>query len=252
MPNTTPLSFDNLPDARAKTEAVAQFLEHKLVGHVETLRPLLVPQRVLGRFVGGKEAVGNVERAYTQLSEQFQAVCPSLGLAPSAPDEELNNIDHLPHCYPWEYSYEAKAGKDSKSLTLTSPVRWVLTYKSAYSLNQFRLAVSGKGERSTRELRQFVVNALAMVQLLKAFPKLPQLMADLRFELRFEPLPNLGTLPFATLQACVPSYRPSDDMLITATRLSGIPGFIELIDLDALATLPDPLRITLTQLTQSS
>jgi hypothetical protein len=210
----------------------------------------LAAQRVLGRFVGGKEAVGNVERAYTQLSEQFQVVCPSFGLAPSAPDEELSNVDNLPHCFPWEYSYDAKTGKESKSLILTSPVRWVLTFKSTYTLNQFRQAVSGKGERSTREVRQFVVNALAMMQLLKAFPKLTQLMADLRFEIRFEPLPNLGTLSFATVQSCVPSYRPSDDLLITATRFSGVPAFIELIDLEALATLPDPLRITLTKLTQ--
>jgi hypothetical protein len=250
MSNTTPLSFENLPEARAKTEAVSQVLEQKLVEYVETLRPLLAPQRVFGRFVGGKEAVGNVERAYTQLAEQFQAVCPSLGLAPSAPDEELSNVDNLPHCYPWEYSYEAKTGKESKSLTLTSPVRWVLTYKSPYTLSQFRQAVSGKGERSTREVRQFVVNALAMVQLLKSFPKLIQLLTDLRFDIRFEPLPNLGTLPLATVQCCVPSYRPSDDLLLAATRFSGVPAFIELIDLEALATLPDPLRITLTKLTQ--
>jgi hypothetical protein len=250
MPITTPLSFENLPEARAKTEAVSQFLEQKLLGYVETLRPLLAAQRVLGRFVGGKEAVGNVERAYTQLSEQFQAVCPSLGLAPSAPDEELSNVDNLPHCFPWEYSYEVKAEKESRSLTLTSPVRWVLTYKSTYTLSQFRQAVSGKRERSTREVRQFAVNALVMVQQLKAFPKLTQLMADLRFDIRFEPLPNLGTLPFATVQSCVPSYRPSDDLLISAIRFSGVPAFIELVDLEVVKSLPDPIRTHLTELLQ--
>jgi hypothetical protein len=250
MSSTAPLSFENLPEARAKTEAVSQFLEQKLLGYVETLRPLLAAQRVLGRFVGGKDAVGNVERAYAQLTEQFQAVCPSLGLAPSVPDEELSNVDNLPHCYAWEYTHEAKTEKESKSLTLTSPVRWVLTYKSSYTLSQFRQAVSGRGERSTKEVRQFAVNALAMVHLLKAFPKLTQLLADLRFDVRFEPLPNLGTLLFATVQSSVPSYRPTDDLLIAATRFSGVPAFIELIDLDAVTTLPDPIRITLTKLTQ--
>jgi hypothetical protein len=48
----------------------------------------------------------------------------------------------------------------------------------------------------------------------------------------------------------VPSYRPTDDLLIAATRFSGVPAFIELIDLDAVTTLPDPIRITLTKLTQ--
>jgi hypothetical protein len=238
----TALSFETLPQARAKTEAAATFLEQKLQTYVEALRLLMAPQRALGRFVGGKDAVGHAERAYNQLCEQFRTVCPSYGLTANSPDEELGNVDTVTVCYPWEYSHVVKNDKESKSLILTSPVRWILTYKSAYSLHQFRQAVSGSGERVTRDVRQFVVNALAMVQLLKAFPKLTEVLADLHFGVVYEPLPGLGPLAFATIQACVTSQRPSDELLLMAMRFSGVPAFIELIDLDSIRTLEDPLK----------
>ena len=236
------LSFETLPQARAKTEAAATFLEQKLQTYVDVLRPLMAPQRALGRFVGGKDAVGHAERAYKQLCEAFQAGCSSYGLSPSPPDEELANVDTTTVCYPWEYSHLVKDGQESKSLTLTSPVRWIITYKSSYSLHQFRQAVSGGGERTTRDVRQFVVNALAMVQLLKVFPKLTEVLADLHFRVVYEPLPGLGSLVFATIQACVTSQRPSDELLLMATRFSGVPAFIELIDLGSNHTFDDPLK----------
>lgn len=244
----TTLSFDTLPQARAKTEAAATFLEQKLQTYVEVLRPLMAPQRALGRFVGGKDAVGHAERAYKQLCEAFQAGCSSYGLSPSAPDEELGNVDTVTVCYPWEYAHVVKSDQESKSLTITSPVRWIVTYKSSYSLHQFRQAVSGSGERATRDVRQFVVNALAMVQLLKVFPKLAEVLADLHFKIVYEPLPGLGSLAFATIQACVASQRPSDELLLMATRFSGVPAFIELIDFVNSRTFDDPLRSKLESL----
>jgi hypothetical protein len=55
-------------------------------------------------------------------------------------------------------------------------------------------------------------------------------------------LPGLDTLAFATIQACVTSQRPSDELLLMAMRFSGVPAFIELIDLDSFRTLEDPLK----------
>jgi hypothetical protein len=240
-PSTT-LSFETLPQARARTEAAATFLEQKLQTYVDVLRPLMAPQRALGRFVGGKDAVGHAERAYKQLCEAFQAGCPSYGLSPSPPDEELANVETTTVCYPWEYSQVVQDGQESKSLTLTSPVRWIITYKSSYSLHQFRQAISNTGERTTRDVRQFVVNALAMAQLLKTFPKLTEVLADLHFQVIYEPLPGLGSLAFPTIQACVTSQRPSDELLLMATRFSGVPAFIELIDLGSTQTFDDPLK----------
>ena len=124
------LSFETLPQARAKTEAAATFLEQKLQTYVDVLRPLMAPQRALGRFVGGKDAVGHAERAYNQLCENFRTVCASYGLTANSPDEELGNVDTVTVSYPWEYAHVVKNDQESKSLTITSPVRWIVTYKS--------------------------------------------------------------------------------------------------------------------------
>jgi hypothetical protein len=241
-PGQKSVSFEELATLRAKTEALSQFLDQQLKMHVETLRLLMAPQRVLGRYVGGKDIVAGADHAFTQLKEQFREVAPSFGLAVDLNEDELSDLENIPDLYVWEYTHQAKTEKDGKALTLTSPVRWVLTYRSGYSLPQFRQAVSGKGERMTRDLRRFVLYALVMQMVIKGHPKLTRLLKDLRYEVVFDQLPGLGALPLTTLHACLSSFRPADELLVMATRFSGVPAFIELIDLESIRTLEDPLK----------
>jgi hypothetical protein len=58
-------------------------------------------------------------------------------------------------------------------------------------------------------------------------------------------LPDFGGLPVVTLKAPLETFLPPDDFIVQVTRLSGIPAFQELIDLDALDNFPDPLRESL-------
>jgi hypothetical protein len=52
----------------------------------------------------------------------------------------------------------------------------------------------------------------------------------------------LERLPMAVIGVPVPSFRPADDLLLTAVRLSGVSAFIELIDTETLSGIQDPLR----------
>ena len=54
--------------------------------------------------------------------------------------------------------------------------------------------------------------------------------------------PGLGDLPLVVISSCIPSFRPSDDLVLATTTLSGVPAFIELIDVDAIRQLKDPLK----------
>jgi hypothetical protein len=45
------LKLENLADVREKTEMVSQLLLNQLKGHLDTLRPLLAPRRILGNYV---------------------------------------------------------------------------------------------------------------------------------------------------------------------------------------------------------
>jgi len=63
------LTFEQLVDLRAKTEAISQFMHKRLKGHLETLRLLLAPARLLGKYVGVKEDVVGADKALAQLRE---------------------------------------------------------------------------------------------------------------------------------------------------------------------------------------
>src|SRR5919109_2504822 len=229
------LTFEQLAELREKTEAIAQFLQKQLKTHLETLRPLLAPRRLLGKYVGVKEEVVGADRAFAQLQEKYKEVCGKPFALPAELEEgPLALVDNRPELYPWEYTHQAKSERETRTVTITSPVHWVLTYSSEYSLSQLVQTMAGKEQRRSDSIRQFVVNALVMHAMLAKFPGIIQLLTDLRYEIRTEKSPGLGELPLVTIRSCLPSFRPPDSLILAATRLSGIPAFIELIDIDAM------------------
>ena len=44
------------------------------------------------------------------------------------------------------------------------------------------------------------------------------------------------------LKAPLETFLPPDDFIVQVTQLSGIPAFQELIDINAVDNIPDPLR----------
>jgi hypothetical protein len=245
------LTFEQLADLRDKTEAVSQFLHKQLKAHLETLRPLLAPRRLLGKYTGVRDDVVGADRAFAQLQEQYKGVCGKpFALTPELDDSPLSNIDTRLDLCPWEYTHQAQSERETKAVTITSPVRWILTYSSEYSPAQLLQAVSGKDQRRSDSVRQFVVNALVLHAMLAKFPGITQLLTDLRYEVRTEKYATFGDLPLVTMRSCVTSFRPADNLILAATRLSGVPAFIELIDPDAVHDLPDPLKIRIEDILQ--
>jgi hypothetical protein len=245
------LTFEQLAELRDKTEAISQFLQKQLKTHLETLRPLLAPRRLLGKYAGVKEDVVGADRAFAQLQEQYKAVCSKpFALPPELDDGPLANIDNRLELYPWEYIHQAKSERETKPVTITSPVHWILTYNSEYTPSQLVQTMTGKEQRRSDAVRQFVANALVMQAVLTKFPGITQLLTDLRYEVRTEKSASLGELPLVTMRSCLTSFRPADGLILAATRLSGVPAFIELIDIDAVHRLSDPLRLRIEEILQ--
>lgn len=237
------LTFEQLVELRSKTEAISQFLSKRLRTHLETLRLLLAPRRLLGKYVGVKEDVVGADRAFSQLQEIYRGVCGKpFALPAELDDNPLKLLENRLELYPWEYIHQAKSERETKAVTITSPVRWVLTYSAGYTLSQALQVVIGKEQRQIDALRQFVVNALVMHQVLAKYPGIMQLLTDLRYQVNVDKSSGMGELPLITVSACLPSFRPSDELLLTAIRFSGVPAFIELIDVAMLDTLDDPLK----------
>jgi len=237
------LTSQELTELRRKTEIISKFLHDRLSTHLETLRPLLAPERIFGKYLGAKGDPAVADRAFTQLQHNYKPFVTRPFDLPSELDEHwLTLVGNRVTLYPWEYTYEAKAERETRTISMTSPVRWVVSYSSAYTLSQVRQALAGKGERRPEHIRQFVVNALVTQLITAQIPGLAPLLADLRYQFQTDSTPDLPKLPLTTITCGLPSFRPPDDLILSATGLSGIPAFIELIDTDALSRLQDPLK----------
>jgi hypothetical protein len=246
------LRLEQVAKLRDQTEKVSQFLFGRLKGHLESLRPLLAPARVFGKHIRGpaREDVPGSEIALQKLCEQYNSICTRPFSLPSdLADSAVVDLDGRLELYAWEYNHEAKdASSEVRTITISSPVKSVLTYKSAYTLSQMRLAVAGKGDRRQDDLQEFLVAALAMQTVLDKFPGITRLLTDLRYNIRLETCPGLGELPLVVISSNVPAFRPSDEILLATTQLSGVPAFIELIDVESIHQMADPLKPRLEEL----
>ena len=68
------------------------------------------------------------------------------------------------------------------------------------------------------------------------------LLGDLRYSLTLNPHPGLNGLPLAVIQSQISTFLPPDPLIVTATEFSGVPAFIELIDVDDIRQMPDPFK----------
>ncbi len=240
------LTIDQVAALREKTDAVSQILGSHLRTYVDTLRPLLAPRRLLGRHAGSRDDVNGSDLALTRLKELYrESHNTPFGLPLEFPDTVLAQLDSQPAIYRWEYTHTVKSKGDSRSVTITSPVQWVLSYESGLTLSQVRSMLENKMERRTEALRQFIINALVMHLFIRGHASLVQLLGALRYQVEMKSLPGLGALSFATIHAPLTSFRPADDVLLMATHFSGVPAFVELISPESIENLEDPLRAQL-------
>ena len=241
------LTLQELPELRRKTEAVSRFLQQQVATHLETLRPLFAPERLFGKYAGGKVEVPGAERALAELQQRYQPFTNRPYDLPSDLDTHwLALVGNVLELHPWEYVHQAQG----KAVTMSSPLRWVANYRANYSLAQVKNVLAGKETTRHDYLRQFVVNALVLQLVLSRDPGLARLFQDLRYELKTETVPELKGLPVVTITSCLTSFQPADDLISAATAFSGVSAFIELIDLDSLRAPKDLLVEKLEELTR--
>lgn len=236
---TQSLTLQELPELRRKTEAVSKFLQDHLTTHLDTLKALLSPERVFGKLAGGKLEVAGADRALAELTQAYRPFASKPYDLPSTFDANwLTLVGHTLEVHPWEYVIRVA----DRPITMSSPVKWVLNYRTNYTLAQVQAVLAGSEPLRLEFLRQFVVNALVLQGVLARQPAVVQLLRDLRYASAFESLPALPKLPVATISASLPSFRPADELIQMATAFSGVPAFIELIDPAATRDWHDPLK----------
>lgn len=236
------ITFQDLPELRRKTEAVSGFLLERLSEYLETLRPLLEPSRVLGKSGVASGRIAWMERNLAEFRQRYQEFGRPFRLPQEFDAESVAEFSSQLHVHPWEYLHEARHDGAAKKITITSPTRWVITYGTAYSPSRMRAAVTGREAGQPELIRQFVVLALLLNSVVSKSPNVLKLLHALRFNVELIPMEELHQLPLAIVQFPLSSFRPSDRLILEATAFSGVPAFIECVDLAAIRELRDPLR----------
>jgi len=245
------VGLQELPRLRSQTATISKLLHARLEGHLEVFRSLLAPRPVLGKYLGGsasRDDVSGADKTVAALEERYAQVAGKPFVLKAKLDRDVfKQLDSRLELYAWEYSHEANAGGETRTIDITSPARWVVSYASDYSLAQVRQVIAGREEKRSDDLTQFVVNALVMRAVFDKNPALTRLLADLRFQVSYETPAGMGKLPFVTISSDLTSFRPPDDLILSATGISGVDAFIELIDQGTVDGLRDPLRDAITE-----
>ncbi len=90
-------------------------------------------------------------------------------------------------------------------------------------------------------MREFVIRCCLMHCILNKNPGIIALFRALRWEVNTETSPDLGSLPLTTLTAPLFSMLPQDSLILESTEMSGMPVFEEVVDVDAIDRIQDPL-----------
>jgi hypothetical protein len=243
--STKTLSLAELPELRRKTETVANFLQQQIAAYLETMRPLFAPERLFGKYAGGKIELPEAEKALAELRQRYRPFTSRpYDLPTDLETSWLSLVGSALELHPWTYEHQLQG----KAITMSSSVRWAVNFRANCTLAQVKNALAGREKLRPEYLRQFLVNALVLQLALNHNPGLVLLFQDLGYELRTETPPDLKNLPVVTITSFLRSFRPSDDIITAATAFSGVPAFIELIHLDGLQTSKDVLREKLVEL----
>ena len=81
-----------------------------------------------------------------------------------------------------------------------------------------------------------------MHELFAKIPSLTDLLEGLRYKVDVRRSSQLGDLPLVTISAPFRTFRPSDQLVAMASGLAGGASFSEILDVDSVRNLSDPLR----------
>jgi hypothetical protein len=234
---------------RKLTRAAADLLRGEVKEYLATLSPLLRQRTVFGDHVKGslKEAVKGADIALKEVQSLYEAIAPSqpFGLSREL-RPPLDIVGTAVELTPTEYAHAAKSERETKTVTVSSPLRWVLHYAGCAPRRLKELLA--ERDRTGNELQQVVVHYLMLHVVLTRQPGVARILQELRCPLSTGRLEGCGDLPITYVSAAVTTVRPPDDVLIENTEISGMDVFEEVLKTDDLLALRDPLKERLIEL----
>jgi hypothetical protein len=243
-------STQRLLTLRKATRSISDLLRAQMKEYLSTLAPLFSPRGVLGNYAerGAYEASSIGEKAFRELQEHYQKIGQSKQYQlPSELKTPLEIINTQLEMTPVEYTHVVTndAG-GSKSITITSPLKWELTYRG-FGVSRFREVLRNRN-RSTDDLQQFVLHYLMMNSVVTKQPGLAGILEGLHFPLRVEYSTEFGEVPITYISSSISTVRPPDRVLLESSEVSGMNVFEEVVQLEDIPRLRDHLKEQLLQL----
>ncbi|MBT8439893.1 MAG: hypothetical protein KJO91_09210 [Gammaproteobacteria bacterium] len=241
MDNVKEIDLEQMGHLRNVSQQIAQFLNTRLSAYLTTITPLFAPRKILGEFMESafREKVPGADKNFAEIEKSYKVIVRETFGLPSKLGTPLANIRNELEVYPWEYLYQLD-GDSSQTVRISSPVRWVMAYAGGYTLSDLLEQRMQNEQPDADDVKQHVLKTLTLGMLIKQSPDIVQLLNDLRFTVTIGNADVSGNLPYVVLTSDVPAFRPQDDLIRTVTQLSGKQVFEELIDVDAIADIPDP------------
>ncbi len=238
------LNVEQLLHLHNVTKDVSKVCQKQLRSYLDTMALLFRPRRILGDAMEGaeRESIGGSDRTVAELRELYRRVAlRPFDLRPEL-SFPLESVSTQMQLYEWEYSHETKIDRGWQTIKVTSPLTWVVTYSSSYSLSILRQVLAGHEERNSDSVRAFVLRACLMHLHFTRFQGIAELFADLRYRVEVRYSPETGDLPLVTISAPFSTVRPPDNLVTVASGLAGGASFAEVLDLESAQNLQDPLR----------
>ncbi len=235
--------LQKLRSLRKLTRAIAESLRTELKEHLGTVTLLFRPRTILGDFVEGsvKREVKGSDVAFRELRSRYETVA---GGRPYGLSKELNPpieiLNTNVELVPLEYPHVAKEGSETRTITVTQPLKWIVTY-SGLAPTRLRELMAAKIPDAS-QVKEIIVHALVLNTVLTRQPGLLAVFEALRFPVVTEKLPGLGELPVTCISSSVRTVRPPDDVLIESTEISGLNAFEEVVNANDIVQMQDPFR----------
>ena len=239
------MDISQLLRQRKITRAVAELLTAEIDGHLQTLTPLINPRRVFAEKIhGGPKTAGKSgPQALAKLQKRYTALHNARPFDLRRDfDTPLMLLDARPELQPLSYPYEARTKNATKTVMVTRPFQWVLSYRG-FGPARLRELLDGASSQRGSTLQDGVLHYLMLTTTLEMQPDFTALLAALRFPLSIQTLDEFGNLPVAVISSPLDTDRPDDQVIIDSTEVSGSNDFEEIIVPEALdGLLSDPLR----------
>jgi hypothetical protein len=228
---------------RKLTRAITDVARAQMAEYLATLTPLLQPKTILGDYVQGgpKESSRRADKAFKELQALYETVAPSkpFHLPKDLTPPLTLGVTGL-EITPLDYAHVAQSGAESRTITVRSPLTWILTY-TGFAPNRLQELLNTK-LRSSEELQRFVLSYLVMHVVTTSQPGLLQMFQALRFPVTTSKSPDFGDLPVTRIGAAVSTGRPSDAVIIESAELTGMDAFEEVVDVDDISGMRDPWK----------